>query len=68
MKTVYQLTQLEACEVFARNIPNAERIALNVTRGILTVWFDGVHSREYPWQSVKGYIERFYSNGKVSIQ
>jgi len=32
---------------FAQRIPNAERFSANYTKGLLTVWFDGIHERNY---------------------
>ena len=49
--------------MFAKKVPNAESMAIDYGRNTLTVWFDGIHSKEY---KVSEIIEQFEIASKAN--
>lgn len=46
MKTLL-LAKTDVIRDFCRRIPNAENMAIDYGRDTVTVWFDGIHSKEF---------------------
>jgi len=40
-------SKTEILRAFAKRVPNAQSMAIDYGRDTLTVWFDGIHSKEY---------------------
>lgn len=49
-------SKTEILRNFAKRVPNAENMAIDYGRDVLTVWFDGIHSKEYKASEI---LERF---------
>ena len=60
MKVMQKKT--DVLRLFAKRIPNAENMAIDYGRDTLTVWFDGIHSKEYKASQI---LEGFVSGAKA---